>query len=148
MKSNYLILPVILITIVISNLAAACICIKMGDDFFDTVNRHNIKIKNGQLPVTDFLTVFTGEVIKYQDAPIGIIPASMLVKVKQIIQGSIPAKSIWVYGDYDGMQCRPPITAFHLNANYIFAANQDANNKYYISSCGYYYSQTKSPSSA
>ncbi len=147
MNLKYLSLPVIIISILISNLAMACICAKLGDNFFDTVNQHNIKIKNGEYPATETLTVFTGKVIKYEDAPVGNMPGSMLVKVNQVMQGSVSTKNILVYGDVDGMQCRPPIIDFQINTHYIFAVNQDENNQYYISGCGYYYLETKSPSS-
>lgn len=147
MNLKYLILPVIIISILTSNLAMACICAKLGDNFFDTVNQHNIKVGNGEYPATEALTVFTGKVIKYEDAPLGSIPGSMLVKVNQVMQGSVTTKNILIQGDVDGMQCRPPVINFPINTNYIFAANQDENNKYYISGCGYYYLETTSPSS-
>lgn len=122
--------------------AYACICIKLGDDFFDTVNQHNNKVKSGEYPQTDALTIFTGRVIKYQPMPDGAIPPSMQIKIAQVIQGEVNQKTVWVDGDTNGMECRPPIITFDIGKTYIVAAQKDEKNRYYISSCGYYSQET------
>jgi hypothetical protein len=131
-----------ILTILLSANATACICPKLGEDFFDTVSQHNNKIKTGEYPQSDALTIVTGRVIKYQETPEGVIPPSMQVKVGQIIQGNPTTKTIWIDGDTNGYQCRPPITHFKVDAKYIFAIQQDENKKYYISGCGYYSKRT------
>lgn len=137
---------ILLANLILSSHTFACFCMKLGDNFFDTINQHNIKVKNNEFPITDKLTIFTGKVIKYQTMPEqGVIPPSMQVKVEHILQGDIAAKKIWIYGDEEGIQCRPPIINFHLNTHYIFAVNHDEDGTYFISICGYYYLQTTSP---
>ncbi len=132
----------IIVIAFVPSIAAACICMPLGDNFFDTVTQHNRKIANGEFPKTDALTVVTGKVIRYSDAPADTIPDAMLVKVNQVIQGNVATRKIWVHGDVDGMQCRPPVINFPVDTKYIFAVNRDEHNQLYISGCGYYFSRT------
>jgi len=144
----YRIINIVLLTITYTGISHACICMKLGSDFFDTVSQHNTKVNNGEYPASDTLTILTGRVEKYQSSPNGTIPIAMLLKVGQIIQGSVAEKAIWVEGDTDGMQCRPPVIDYNINSNYIFAIQQDVKKHYYISGCGYYSKATASPSAS
>jgi hypothetical protein len=121
----------------------ACICAPIGDGFFDTVQQHNLKVARGEYPQNEALIIFSGKVLNYEASPRGQIPKSMLVEVHQLLQGEISTKEIWLDGDTDGMQCRPPVINFKIDSNYIFAINRDENQRNYISICGQYTLKTK-----
>ena len=130
------------VSILLSTSTFSCVCAKLGENFFDTVNQHNAKVDHGEYPVSDALTVFTGKVLSYQEAPPGVIPGSMLVEVDQLLQGKLSKKEVWIEGDTYGMQCRPAVITFPINETFVFAVNSDENQQYYISGCGTYYLQT------
>lgn len=120
----------------------ACTCDKLGSTFFETIYKHNKLIESGEFPLSDALTVFSGKVIRYQDAPPHTVPPAMLVEVKQVAQGKLEKQTIWIQGDTDGLQCRPPIIWFDLGAKYWFATNKDSEGNHYLSVCGQYYIKT------
>lgn len=124
--------------------ANACICARLGDNFFDTVNQHNSKVNTGEYPRADELTVVTGRVMAYSPAPKHIIPAAMQIKVGNVLQGKVDDKLIWVNGDEDGYQCRPAVLRFPLNTTYVFALQHDEKGQLFISGCGYYSLPTQS----
>lgn len=142
MKALHHFLYATILSLLLSNSAMACLCMKLGNDFFDTVNQHNTKVSNGEYPFSERLTVITAKILKYQTVPEGGLPQSMQVEVNEVIQGELNKKRLWIYGD-NGYECRPSVTQFKLDSNYILALNQDEHSNYYVSICGYYYSQTK-----
>lgn len=123
----------------------SCLCYKLGDNFFDTVSLHNAKVKSGEFPQSEVLTIVSAKVIKYRDSPQGRVPPAMLVRVDQVLQGEMTRKEIWIEGDTDGSQCRPMVVNFPLRGNYLFALNQDEKAQFYLSGCGEYALNTKAP---
>ena len=123
----------------------SCLCYKLGENFFDTVSLHNAKIQSGEFPAQDTLTIISGKVIQYRQAPTNRIPPAMLVKVEHVLQGDTVNQEIWVEGDTDGSQCRPPVINFPLQSDYVFALNQDENKQFYLSGCGEYSLKTTTP---
>jgi hypothetical protein len=85
--------------------------------------------------------------MQYNEVPKHVIPSSMQVKVSHVVQGKVTEKLIWIDGDTDGLQCRPPVINFKLNSTYIFAVQQDQKKNYFISGCGYYSQETMKLSS-
>ncbi len=115
----------------------ACEC-SWGGPFRDMINKGNL--------------VFSGKVLKYvyranKNTELAL---AMDVEVKDILLGEENRKEIRIWGD-NGMLCRPYVSAFPLNTEWIFNVTEENTRRmdyedqddYVISMCGEYWLELK-----
>ncbi len=136
-----LLLPVFTALLFVES-SLACSCANLGENFFETVSLHNIKVQSGEYPKSLELTVVSAEVDKYLQLRSGPEPTEMLLNISGVVQGSLDENTLIVQGD-NGFSCMPYVTAFPIGKKFLFALNK-YENKFYISSCGYYSTEIQS----
>lgn len=75
------------------------------------------------------------------------VKLAMEVEVLEVLKGQTRAKKIRIWGD-DGRHCRPYVSAFPLQTEWLFAieklpADERYPEDYYISNCGEYWLAVK-----
>ncbi|MCY7324453.1 MAG: hypothetical protein LH660_22305 [Phormidesmis sp. CAN_BIN36] len=115
--------------------AYACSCVDDGSSFVQ-------KAKQSEL-------VVRGKVIEYQwhkdDKERKEVPLAMTVEVKEVYKGATKLRKVVVWGD-NGMMCRPYITQFPIETEWVLALSKDAwtgKGKLAISGCGEHWLQVK-----
>jgi hypothetical protein len=115
--------------------ADACSCVFSKSSFVRLAKRSEI--------------VFRGKVIEYywdkRDTKHKRAPLAMAVEVKEVYRGATKSGKLTVWGD-NGMQCRPYVTQFPIETEWVFALSKDRfseNRELAVSGCGAYWLQVK-----
>lgn len=136
MKSLLISLATVLGSLMLSQPALACSCIRLGGDFNETIRLHDKKIADGEWPATSALSIVSAKVKEYKQLRRGPHPTEMVLEITNVVRGEIKTPELIVEGD-NGFQCRPYVTNFDLGKEYLFALRNDGG-VYYLSSCGSY----------